>query len=158
MSRKPNVKCSVCSKEFYKRPSEIKVSKSGNVFCSKECYGKSSRKEKKCSICGNTFIGNKKHCSMKCSNISRKGIKYFTGRRKDKVNSSTLLKKRLIEDRGDCCENCGYNNVNVLQTHHIDENNKNNEMDNLKLLCPNCHYTIHYGDSRIEGYSSGSRG
>jgi len=150
MGRKPNIKCSVCSKMFYKRPSEIKKSKSGMIYCSKKCYGESCRKEKKCPVCGKSFIGcRKKHCSRTCSNIGRKGIKYFTGRRKDKVKNGFLLKKRLMEDRGYKCENCEHDNINILQVHHIDGNNKNNDVSNLKLLCPNCHYTIHYGDSRI---------
>lgn len=43
------------------------------------------------------------------------------------------------------CECCGYNKVvGILQIHHIDRNRENNAMDNLKLLCPNCHEEDHF--------------
>lgn len=41
------------------------------------------------------------------------------------------------------CEECGISKwlgkEIVLQLHHKDGNNKNNSLENLKLLCPNCH-------------------
>ena len=41
------------------------------------------------------------------------------------------------------CEICGISDWNnqpiVFQIHHIDGDNKNNEKENLQLLCPNCH-------------------
>lgn len=41
------------------------------------------------------------------------------------------------------CNRCGINNWMdaplVMQMHHIDGNYKNNKMENLQLLCPNCH-------------------
>ena len=49
----------------------------------------------------------------------------------------------LIFIRGHCCEQCGteqwLGNPIPLEVHHIDGDSLNNEMDNLKLLCPNCH-------------------
>lgn len=49
----------------------------------------------------------------------------------------------LINLRGRKCENC---NLSMwqgqeipLQVHHIDGNHYNNVLDNLQLLCPNCH-------------------
>ena len=56
------------------------------------------------------------------------------------------IKKRLLEInlKENVCEECGqipywHNEELVLQLHHIDGNNKNNEISNLKMLCPNCH-------------------
>ena len=38
------------------------------------------------------------------------------------------------------CSICGYNeDIALLEVHHIDENRKNNELDNLIVLCPMCH-------------------
>jgi 5-methylcytosine-specific restriction endonuclease McrA len=40
---------------------------------------------------------------------------------------------------------CGWNKMNSytgkipIQLEHIDGNSENNELSNLKLLCPNCH-------------------
>lgn len=58
---------------------------------------------------------------------------------------SYRLKKRLIEEgyKKDICEECGlikWNNKDItLELHHIDGNPKNNKLENLKILCPNCH-------------------
>lgn len=55
------------------------------------------------------------------------------------------LKKRLVKEgiKEYKCEICGISNWNdkelVLQLHHIDGNNVNNELDNLIFICPNCH-------------------
>lgn len=61
-----------------------------------------------------------------------------------------LLKEKLLENK---CSKCGISdwlgNPLVLQLHHIDGNNQNNSLDNLQLLCPNCH-------SQTENYCGNS--
>lgn len=51
--------------------------------------------------------------------------------------------KALTNLRGHKCEKClneFWNDVKIpLEIHHKDGNNLNNELDNLQLLCPNCH-------------------
>ena len=86
---------------------------STNTFCSKECNGEYNRKQ--------TFI-----------NITN-GIVY----------GIVTMRKFLLETKG-CCEDCGitntYNNKPItLQCDHIDGNSDNNILENLRLLCPNCH-------------------
>jgi len=59
--------------------------------------------------------------------------------------SSFKLKQLLIEHNIfiNCCQICGIhewqNKPISLHLHHIDGNRKNNALDNLQLLCPNCH-------------------
>lgn len=53
------------------------------------------------------------------------------------------LKKHLIELRGHQCENCKnflwFEHPITLEVHHKDGDKTNNSLDNLQLLCPNCH-------------------
>jgi hypothetical protein len=144
--RNPNSCCVVCNKPIYKRPSQIKNNK-GKVFCGKECYGKFCRKELPCLVCGKLILSgaNKKTCSRICSNKHRAGIKYkLQVPRKDKVKAYKVLKLRLLQARGKSCERCGYDKYEILQIHHKDKNRKNNDLENLELICPNCHFEGHY--------------
>ncbi len=116
------------------------------MFCSRECYGIFCRKEVSCIVCGKMILAglNKKTCSRACSNINRTGTKYKTGIfKKDKVKTYRHLKMRLMNIRGKTCQKCGYAKDKILQVHHIDENRNNNDLDNLQLLCPNCHFEHH---------------
>ncbi len=59
-----------------------------------------------------------------------------------KKNGATLAAP-LIKLRGRKCEKCGLEEwlgqpIN-LEVHHIDGDRTNNELNNLMLLCPNCH-------------------
>lgn len=61
-----------------------------------------------------------------------------------------VLKDRLIKLRGHKCEDCGlteWKNQSIpLEAHHIDGDRCNNTLENLLLLCPNCHtLTSNYG-------------
>jgi len=143
--RHPNTSCLVCSKPIYKRPWEI-LRNDGHVFCSMLCYGKSNRKEKPCLVCKTSILAgfNKKTCSRKCSNIHRTGVKYLQNRPRDKVVGQRMLKLRLLKLRGLACEICGYSKIEILHVHHKDRNKENNDLGNLRLICPNCHYEEHH--------------
>ena len=72
-------------------------------------------------------------------------IDYFNGA----FITSNVLKKRMLKEgiKEWKCERC--NNTEwlggkiPLELHHKDHNPKNNQLDNLKLVCPNCHYKEH---------------
>ena len=55
------------------------------------------------------------------------------------------MRRYLIETRGAKCELCGWGEVNPktgnvpIEMEHVDGNHANNKLENLKLLCPNCH-------------------
>jgi hypothetical protein len=144
--RKPNIKCKVCATPIYRRPAEISVNR-GRVFCSVNCCGIFNRKEIPCAMCGKLIMAglNKKTCSRGCANKYRTGIKYKMGRpSKSKVRSQQLLKIRLLKERGKKCERCNYNKYEILQIHHKNRDRNNNELSNLELICPNCHYEEHF--------------
>ncbi len=142
--RNPNTECAVCKKPIYKRPSQIKAN-GGRVFCGQICYGISQRKETPCIVCGKPIMSslNKKTCSRACANINRTGIKYIGIPKKDKVKSQQALKVRLLKLRGKKCERCGYNKYEILQIHHKNRDRNNNNLENLEIICPNCHYEEH---------------
>lgn len=159
--RKPNTKCAICNGSIYRRPSEIKARK-GKVFCSMACFGKSCRKERPCVVCGKPILAglHKKTCSRSCANINRVGVKYKIGSPRDEVKSQQALKLRLISKRGKECERCGYDKYEILQIHHKDRDRKNNDLNNLELICPNCHFEEHYLEkswlkTKLEGWQNG---
>lgn len=120
------------------------------------CYGKSNRKERPCLVCKAPILAsfNKKTCSRACANVHRTGIKYLQNRPRDKVVDQRMLKLRLLKLRGLGCEICSYNKIEILHVHHMDRNRKNNNLENLKLLCPNCYYEEHHLDkSWLKGVS-----
>lgn len=60
------------------------------------------------------------------------------------MKPSRILKKLIEYNLKEYkCEECGiskWNNKEItLELHHIDGNNKNNKLNNFKILCPNCH-------------------
>lgn len=67
---------------------------------------------------------------------------YFSGKA---LNTSHYLRRRLIEENifPNQCSRCGLrewmNEPIPLELHHIDGNHNNNRLENLTILCPNCH-------------------
>lgn len=71
---------------------------------------------------------------------------------------NSASKQILIEKFGYKCSSCGMSEYNgkelTLQVDHIDGNNTNDDMSNIRLLCPNCHYeTETYTGRKREGES-----
>ena len=148
IQRKPNTQCKICSKPIYRRPAQLKA---GPVYCSNVCYVKTVEKLHKCAVCDSLIKSSehKKTCSRACANKQKLGLKYLgkLGRpAKDGIKEARLLKQRLIDLRGGKCEKCPYTKVEILVVHHIVErcNGGTNNLDNLELICPNCHAEEHY--------------
>lgn len=87
-------------------------------------------------------------------NPHRKGLKHPDGRvsLEAKLNSNCTnapKRKRLIEDgiKDERCECCGLSEWMgkpiPLELHHKDFNHYNNSLDNLQILCSNCHMQAH---------------
>lgn len=59
--------------------------------------------------------------------------------------NGTSLKKRLFKEgvKEYKCEKCGISEWNgepiILELHHINGNHNDNHLENLQILCPNCH-------------------
>lgn len=64
---------------------------------------------------------------------------------KESTYSSYKLLKRLIKEglkthQCEICKNIKWcNNLIPIELHHVNGNNKDNRIENLQVLCPNCH-------------------
>lgn len=127
--------------------------------------------EVKCEICKSIFNRQKRFlsthtCSASCRNIlngvsiitkcgtcdkeikvskSRiKSINYCSRKCKD-LSQATGYRLLAFKTYGEVCNRCGFNNVKALEVHHIDRDRTNNLIDNLEVLCCNCHSIEHRG-------------
>lgn len=108
-----------------------------------------------CLNCGKVLerhYKGKKYCSVECEhefhykqNIEKwlNGEITITSNKWGKL--PTVIKRYLMELHQNKCEKCGWCEVNEtsgkvpLEVHHIDGDCTNNSLNNLQLLCPNCH-------------------
>ena len=141
--------CINCTKEF---------SKKDYKFCSKSCsviFNNKNRGKKKenvkCLNCDKDGIG-KKYCSNKCQGLYKRNNIF----KKIEDGDITLYEKNyknyLIYKFGEKCMKCEWSEKHQItgkvpiQMEHKDGNSYNNSLDNLELLCPNCHsLTLTYG-------------
>lgn len=90
---------------------------------------------------GVVYDGNKGGKGLK-TDPKRKTAEEYS---KSTLVKSHVMKLKLIEDgiREHKCEICGITEwlgkASPLELHHIDGNRFNNMLDNLQILCPNCH-------------------
>lgn len=63
-----------------------------------------------------------------------------------------LIKEGLKEEKCECCGNTEWLGQPIkLELHHINGNHNDNRLENLQLLCPNCHaYTDNYRGKNIK--------
>lgn len=121
------------------------------------------KKEKQCLNCGNDIPNRNIYCNNKCQVEYRrlqnyKKIEegdYSDYNRMDTIDIAT--KRYLIYKNGNKCMKCGWDEVNIhtnkvpIQLNHIDGDPSNQNLDNLELLCPNCHSLTEFFGSRGKG-------
>ncbi len=102
-----------------------------------------------------TFIRRCKEHGIYAPNQGGKGTKKPRPRRRiplekilsnEIMMSSSAIKKKLLEAelKKEECEECGQGPIwngkrLVIQLDHIDGDRTNNALENLKMVCPNCH-------------------
>jgi 5-methylcytosine-specific restriction endonuclease McrA len=61
-------------------------------------------------------------------------------------NGQWCYRVMALRKKGSVCERCGYGkHVAAITVHHKDRDRTNNAMDNLEVLCANCHAIEHHG-------------
>lgn len=137
--------CKYCSTQFL-------YEKRMNKFCASSCSAKYNNdrtnhnkkrgiyaKQKYCINC-NAPVANKM-CDQTCQG------EYKWKQNKKKViegnGTSATVKRYLLEEHGNKCNKCKnveWNGIPIaIEIEHIDGNSDNNSLDNVELLCPNCH-------------------
>ena len=104
-----------------------------------------------CLNCGKEINHRNKFCNNTCH--AEYNRKQYIERWKQGLETGTVgediiaiaVRKYMFEKHNNSCQKCGWNQINSftglvpLQIHHIDGDCKNNQENNLELLCPNCH-------------------
>ncbi len=104
---------------------------------------RSYKSQGNCEYCGKKLTGQqKKYCSQECRADYHFVQKLVDGNPPSNI-SPRSLKRWLLRTRGHQCEECRLKTWRgeeiPLEMHHIDGNAKNNNFDNVQLLCLNCH-------------------
>lgn len=118
----------------------------------KEPVNKGTGKVRYCLNCGKVLSNRQ---IKFCSNICQADYQHKQYINRWKSGEETGLNgeygisqhiRKYLMDKYSCkCQLCGWGETNPythtipLEIHHIDGNYKNNNEDNLQLLCPNCH-------------------
>ncbi len=105
----------------------------------------------KCLNCKKEIKNKNKYCSIVCQKEDEYNH-YIRKWKENKVNGlkgeyqiSNYIKTYLFKKYKNKCCQCGWGEKNKftgkipLEVEHIDGNYKNNDENNLLLLCPNCH-------------------
>lgn len=134
-------------------------------FCNDKCARGYSTREKRKEI--NEKVREKLK-GIKPKNPWYKGMvsprkgKIFLNLRKPIIELKrwSSVRNRIFEKRGRICERCGWSEINdyygiiPVQINHKDGNKKNNDENNLEILCPNCHslskYYMFFGRKHIK--------
>lgn len=146
-NNKVNKICVICKKDY---SVDFKSAKK-SVSCSKKCYEKyrGGLKIADCMYCGKDVLGRQTSnrrkdfifCSKSCHGRFKIRLK------EPKSYSRKVYWNKIKNKEKICCDLCNITDIHILTIHHIDENRKNNSLDNLQLLCYNCHYKIHHEQS-----------
>ena len=104
-----------------------------------------------CLNCNKPINKRYKYCSNECQKEYQQKM-YIEKWKNNQVNGmrgeyqiSSYIKTYLFKKYNNKCARCGWGETNKytnnipLEIEHIDGNFKNNNEDNLILLCPNCH-------------------
>lgn len=122
-------------------------------FCSRKCwlsFQKRDSKEISCVVCNKlhyrppSYITNIPTCSLKCRGLAMRSSAPSDGADLPSVRGWMKRNGKIQK-----CSDCGYDSIKeILVIHHINRDRTNNKLENLKVLCPNCHAIEHYFENK----------
>lgn len=133
-----------CGNEVFSRNPKAK-------YCSLSCSNLRFKKRRSlnlCASCGKPVSrAAAKYCSGICQRTYQFNIRANALERGDykAYSCNRFIRKYLVSKFGERCSRCGWcerhpRTARVpVEVEHIDGNWQNNRLDNLTLLCPNCH-------------------
>ncbi len=153
------INCDHCGTEFNKAPSQMAKSKSGKHYCSSSCaasYNNAAWPKRspqgKCATCEKPIPSKLKYCKehrvvskfqtlADVLNSAKGDANIYNGIRGRARNVAYKVKAKV-------CERCGYDkhtevcHVIPIADFSLDASIDNdiNHIDNLLVLCPNCHW------------------
>ncbi len=106
---------------------------------------------KNCEYCKKEITNRNKFCNNTCQQEYQTNIllnRWLSGEnyiRKGGTSIPSWMRRFLLQESQNKCTECGWDNVNPytntvpLDIDHVDGNAYNNDRNNLRVLCPNCH-------------------
>jgi|APGre2960657404_1045060.scaffolds.fasta_scaffold240080_1 5-methylcytosine-specific restriction endonuclease McrA len=111
-----------------------------------------------CKTCGKESKMSHQKRNVYCSNACAgqgKVLESIDRTKQGLVSDRATLRNVLSCVRGYKCEICGISDHNslpiTLQVDHVNGLANNNKLDNLRLLCPNCHSQTEFWGARNKG-------
>jgi len=107
--------------------------------------------EKTCPTCGKKSRRRGTYCSQTCVAKPKRDEKikqWLEGNHngmRGKTQTAKWIKKYMIDTFGEKCMKCGWDERNPhtknvpIELSHKDGDFTNNDINNLELICPNCH-------------------
>lgn len=144
------VACLVCNKKILRKPHLIKRSKTGFHFCSTDCQDSPEARSLgyKTGSKRTTFKHNE-NCMCVTHGGKLKWLKSQVMKKLcvgNKLLHGNALKKQLIRHglKEDVCEICELGDIwkgkpITLELDYINGNRLDNRLENLQIICPNCH-------------------
>jgi hypothetical protein len=130
----------MCGKITFKQPSHLNK----KTFCSVKCSSSSRIKPGRCIVCGKEIPqASRRYCSEFCHKVIISRFAIYRIENGTFEGQTKTIRNYLLSKRGHRCETCLNEYWQLqpipLEVNHVDGNSENNKLENVKLICPNCH-------------------